>query len=110
MTTPATTRRLYEMKAEIFKAIGHPIRLAILDRLRDGERCVCEITDLVGAERSNVSRHLAVMVKAGVLSSHKEGLMVYYRLRTPCLLNVFGCVEKALREQIEETQQVLSQL
>ena len=104
------TRRLYEMKAEIFKAIAHPIRLAAMDALRDGERCVCEIVECVDAERSNVSRHLAVMVKAGVLASRKEGLMVFYRLRTPCLQNVFGCVENALREQIQENNAVLSRL
>ncbi len=103
-------RRLYEMKAEIFKAIGHPIRLAIMDTLREGERCVCEVAALVGAERSNVSRHLAVMVKAGVLASRKEGLQVFYRVRTPCLMNVFPCVENALRQQLEEDRAAVGRL
>ena len=57
--------RLYELQAEVIQAAGHPIRLAILEFLQDGERCVCDIAAAVGAGRSNVSRHLAVLLKAG---------------------------------------------
>lgn len=96
------TQRLYEMKAEIIKAVAHPIRLAIIDRLRKGEECVCNLAEQVGAERSNVSRHLALMVKAGVLTSRKEGLMVFYRLRTPCITDFFSCVERVLRQNLRE--------
>jgi len=106
----ASTRRLYERKAEIIKAAAHPTRLAILDALKDGERCVCDIAEAVGAERSNVSRHLSVMVKAGVLSSRKAGLMVLYRLETPCILTFFSCVEQVLRHRLEETKATLSRL
>jgi ArsR family transcriptional regulator len=74
---------LYEKQAEIAKAIAHPLRIAVIDFLKDGERCVCDIAEHVGSERSNVSRHLAVMVNAGVLSCRKEGLKVFYWLRTP---------------------------
>ena len=101
---------LYELRADLFKAIAHPIRLAIMDCLRDGERCVCEIAEVVGAERSNVSRHLAVMLRAGIVAGRKDGLMVYYRLRTPCLLNVFACVNNALKEQASERSAILSEL
>ena len=104
------SKRLYEMKAEVMKAVAHPIRLAILDTLRDGEKCVCKITEAVEAERSNVSRHLAVMVKAGLLTSRKEGLMVYYGLRAPCVLNFLGCVVGVLREQLEANNAVLDRL
>ncbi len=103
-------RRLYEMKAEVLKAVAHPIRLEILDYLRDGERCVCKIAKHVGAERSNVSRHLAVMLKAGILSSRKDGLMVYYRLLTPCIVDVFSCVGRVLREQLQANNAVLRRL
>ena len=103
-------KKLYQMKAAVMKAVAHPIRLAIVDILRGGEKCVCKITEAVGAERSNVSRHLAVMVKAGILASRKEGLMVYYNLRTPCVLDFFTCVEGVLREQLLEDQAVLSKL
>jgi DNA-binding transcriptional ArsR family regulator len=104
------TQRLYEMKAEVIKAVAHPIRLAIIDRLREGEVCVCHLAEQVGAERSNVSRHLALMVKAGVLTSRKEGLMVFYRLRTPCIVDFFACVERALRQNLREDAAALTRL
>jgi len=104
-----TARHLYSMKAEVLKAVAHPIRLAILETLRDGEKCVCNIAREVDSERSNVSRHLSVMVKAGVLSSRKEGLMVFYALRTPCMLEFLGCVERVLRNQHQENAAALGQ-
>ena len=103
-------RRLYEMEAEIIKAAGHPIRLAIIGCLRKGERCVCVIAEEVGAGRSNVSRHLAVMTKAGLLSSRKDGLKMMYTLRTPCVLNFMKCVEGVLRENAREASKVLQSL
>ena len=85
---------LFEKQAEIAKAIAHPLRIAVIDFLRDGEECVCDIAEHVGAERSNVSRHLSVMVKAGILSCRKEGLKVFYQLRTPCVADFLGCVAR----------------
>ena len=104
------TAKLYEMKAEVIKALAHPLRLAIVDFLKDGEQCVCDIAEHVGSERSNVSRHLAVMVKAGVLTHRKEGLMMFYALRTPCVVNFFGCVEGVLREQLKSDAVLLKNL
>jgi len=103
-------KQLYRMKADILKSLAHPIRLQILDCLGGGEQCVCKISERLDAERSNVSRHLAVMVKSGVLTSRKEGLMVYYRLRTPCVLNFSTCVARALREQLRQSAELLTKL
>ena len=103
-------QNLYELKAEIIKAAGHPIRLAILDALREGPRCVCELAEKVEAGRSNVSRHLAVMVRAGLLSSRKDGLMVYYSLRMPCILGFFSCVDELLRERLRASASTLAEL
>ena len=105
-----TQRQLYEMKTEIIKAAAHPIRLAVIDCLRAGERCVCEITKEVGAERSNVSRHLALMTKAGLLDSRKDGLMVFYKLRTPCILDFLSCVDKCLAKNLKDTRALLKTL
>jgi DNA-binding transcriptional ArsR family regulator len=98
----ADTQRLYELKAELIQAAGHPIRLAVIEFLNGGEQCVCDIVAHVGAQRSNVSRHLSVMLKAGVLESRKDGLKVLYKLRTPCLVNFLACVDQALRERMRE--------
>jgi ArsR family transcriptional regulator len=99
---------LFERQAEIAKAVAHPLRMAVLDFLRDGERCVCEIAGHVGSERSNVSRHLAVMVRAGVLGCRKDGLKVYYRLKTPCVAEFLSCVTGVLKRQARENEKLLA--
>jgi len=104
------TRRLYEMKADVMKALAHPLRLAVLDFLKDGEQCVCDIAAYVGSERSNVSRHLAIMVKASLLDHRKQGLSVYYRVRRPCALRFLSCVENVLREQAAATSALVCRL
>ncbi|NLH15792.1 MAG: winged helix-turn-helix transcriptional regulator [Phycisphaerae bacterium] len=101
---------LYEKQAEVAQAIAHPIRLAVLNFLRDGEQCVCDIAEAVGSERSNLSRHLSVMVAAGVLDSRKEGLKVFYRLKCPCILDFFSCIGKVLRQNIRDQEKIFRRL
>jgi DNA-binding transcriptional ArsR family regulator len=93
---------IYEARAEILKAIAHPSRLAILDALTGGERCVCELQEVVGSDMSTVSRHLALMKGARLLSSRRDGINVYYRLRVPCVLRFFGCLEAVLAADAKE--------
>ena len=104
------TQKLYRLKADVIAAAGHPIRLAVIDFLKDGEQCVCDISEYVGAKRSNVSRHLGVLLKAGVVSQRKDGLKMMYALRTPCVLNFMKCVEGVLRENAREASKVLQNL
>ena len=101
---------MFQKQAEIAKAIGHPLRVAIVDFLKDGERCVCDIAEHIGAERSNVSRHLSVMVLAGILEYRKEGLKIIYKLRTPCILEFFACVTSVLKQQARENDALLRSL
>lgn len=90
------TKQKYEARARIIKAIAHPSRLLILDELSSGERCVCELRDMIGADISTVSKHLSILKEAGILEDEKRGQQVFYRLRVPCILNFFGCVEDVL--------------
>ena len=106
----AATKRLYRLKAEVVAAAGHPIRLAIIDYLKDGEQCVCDIARHVDAQRSNVSRHLSVMLKAGIVDSRKDGLKQMYSLKTPCILNFLSCVTDVLRDQAKSNAAVLRKL
>jgi ArsR family transcriptional regulator len=92
------TRVQMEERARVMKALAHPSRLFIVDELSRGERCVCELTDMIGADVSTVSKHLALLKKAGVVLDEKRGQQVFYRLRVPCILNFFGCVEAVLDE------------
>jgi ArsR family transcriptional regulator len=89
----AAAKAGYKAQARIIKALAHPTRLFIVDKLSRGERCVCELTDLIGVEMPTVSRHLGVLKNAGILEDEKRGAQVFYRLRVPCVLNFFKCVE-----------------
>ncbi len=77
----------------MLKALAHPSRLAMAEALQAGERCVCDLRELVGSDLSTVSKHLAVMRNAGLLDMEKRGLNVFYRLRCPCLLDFLECVD-----------------
>jgi len=100
----------FEKQAEIISGIAHPLRIAVIDFLKDGPRCVCDIAQAVGSERSNVSRHLSVMVGAGLLEHRKEGLKVIYRLKCPCILDFLGCVTGVLRQQAKDNKKLLDVL
>lgn len=99
--------KIYERQAEVIKAISSPVRLAILEILNEGDLCVCDIAARVKCERSNVSRHLAVMVNAGILSYRKQGLNVIYSLKTPCVLNFLGCISQVLKDRANEQRKLV---
>lgn len=92
--TPASTS-VVKRRAMILKAMGHPSRIRILELLSKGETCVCEIAPVVGSDMSTVSRHLAILRNAGIIEDEKRGLNVFYRLRTPCVLDFFRCIDKS---------------
>ena len=83
----------YKAKARIIKALAHPSRLFIVEELSRGERCVAELTGMIGVEMPTVSRHLSQLKQAGIIEDQKRGAQVFYRLRVPCVLNFFKCVD-----------------
>jgi ArsR family transcriptional regulator len=89
-------RSLYRARAKVVKAMAHPTRLLIVDELAKRQRCVNELTSLVGDDISTVSKHLSVLKRVGILESEKRGMEVHYRLRTKCILQFFTCVEGVL--------------
>ncbi len=89
----AAAQAAYKAQAQIIKALAHPTRLFIVDELSRGERCVCELTDMIGVEMPTVSRHLSQLKRAGIVQDDKRGSQVFYRLRVPCVLNFFKCVQ-----------------
>ena len=97
----AALKARYGARARILKAMAHPTRLFLVDQLAQGERCVCELTEMVGADTSTVSKHLSVLRDAGIVADEKRGLMVFYSLRVPCVLNVFRCNEGVLEANVE---------
>ena len=91
----------YKQKANVIKALGHPSRLAMVEALAQGERCVCELQELVGSDMSTVSKHLTVLKNAGIVCDRKQGLWVYYSLRTPCITGFLDCIEAVMHNPCE---------
>lgn len=88
-TSPATLRR----QARVFKALGHATRLFMVLELGKGERCVCELQELIGSDMSTVSKHLSVLREAGLVRDERRGSQVFYSLTAPCVLSFMGCIE-----------------
>jgi DNA-binding transcriptional ArsR family regulator len=105
----AKTQAKYEARAKIIKALAHPARLLVVDELSKAEeRCVCELTKMIGSDMSTVSRHLALLKGAGIVEDEKRGQMVYYRLRVRCILSFFDCVESVLACNARSQQELLA--
>lgn len=81
-------------RAKIIKALAHPTRLFLVEELARKENCVWNLTEMVGADISTISKHLAILKKAGILEDEKRGLQVCYRLRMSCVRDFLGCVNK----------------
>ena len=97
----------YEARAKIIKAIAHPSRLFIIEELSKQERCVGELTEMICADASTVSKHLSVLKNAGLVTDEKRGNSIYYTLRCPCIINFMGCVEEVLSANAKEHANIL---
>ena len=104
----AKTLAKYEARARIIKALAHPARLLIVDELsQHGERCVCELTEMIGSDMSTVSRHLALLKGAGLIVDEKRGQMVFYSLRVQCILSFFDCIESVMACNAKRQQELM---
>jgi ArsR family transcriptional regulator len=105
----AKQRAQYDTRAKILKALAHPSRLLIVDVLAtEGERCVCDLTELVGSDISTVSRHLAQLKEAGIVEDDKRGQMVFYKLRVKCLTGLFNSIESVVKCNANSSLAVLA--
>lgn len=90
------TREDFMARAKVMKALAHHSRLMMVEELSRGERCVCDLQTLVGNDISTVSKHLSILKNAGIVEDEKRGKQVFYRLRVPCVLNFFHCLDSVL--------------
>jgi len=91
------TQSRFEARARILKAMAHPTRLLILDELSREARCVGHLQEIVGADVSTVSRHLAILSEAGLVTRSRRGNQVLCTLTVPCVMNFFSCIETVLQ-------------
>lgn len=92
----AALQRRYQLRARIVKAMAHPTRLFIVEQLAKRPHCVCELTKMIEADISTVSKHLAVLKSVGIVQTERDATRIYYRLRCPCVLSFFACVEEVI--------------
>jgi ArsR family transcriptional regulator len=104
----AKHRQVYEARARVAKALAHPSRLLMLDALQRREMCVGELTELVGADQSTVSKHLTVLRNVGLVTDRKEGPLCYYRLEVKCLGGFFSCIESVLKANLKAQERVVA--
>lgn len=91
-----------DLAADLLKVLGHPLRLKIVEFLRPGERCVCEIVPAVGAEQSVVSKHLALLRHVGVVACRKEGPRVIYWVRDPAAFTICDLAREVVSRRLGE--------
>ena len=90
-----------EARAKLLKALAHPSRVYIVQKLNEKPYCVCELTEMIGADMSTISKHLSVLKEAGIVTSEKKKQTVYYQLAAPCVIGFLGCLEKVIRHTVE---------
>lgn len=90
----------FKKQARVLKALANESRLMIIDRLQHGECSVGELTEMVGSDRSTVSKHLSVLLAQGIVADRRDGNVVYYRLLTPCVMNFFSCATQVLKDRV----------
>ena len=102
--------RVLALKAEILKALAQPTRLKILEFLRHGERCICEIIPAVNGEQSNVSRHISLMQKSHLVTTRKDGVKVMVKVTDREIFNILDRVNRVLRVQFEEQEKLFARI
>ncbi len=103
-------KSLYEMHADVCKALAHAIRIEIIDILKDKELSFGEIVDRTGVLKSNLSQHISVMLQKGILDQRKKGLHVYYKLSTPRVYEAFYMMREVLKERIMKQEKLLRKI
>ena len=102
--------RLLELKAEVLKVLAQPTRLKILELLRNGERCICEIVPAINGEQSNISKHISLMQKCHLITTRKDGVKVMVNVKDPRVFEILDKVSAILKNQMKEQERLLAQI
>ena len=104
------SQELHRFKAEIFQALAHPTRIAIVEALRHGETSAGQLIDRLGLEQANASQHLTVLRSKQIVISRKEGNQVFYSLRDPVLIEVLDVLKRYFYSQLSHTMSMLKEI
>ncbi len=101
---------VYRLKADFFRLLGHPVRVRVLELLRDGERSVGDLQAALELDSGGTSQHLTTMRRQGILESRKDGAKVYYRVKDPRVFQLLATAREILTTQLEESRAMLGDL
>jgi ArsR family transcriptional regulator len=101
---------IFELKAGILKMLAQPTRLKILECLKNGERCICDIIPAIGGEQSNISKHISLMQKNHLVTTQKDGVKVIVKISDPKLFEILDNISLLLKKQIVETGKLINKL
>ena len=103
---PKIDMTIYNLQSEISKTLANPIRLAILHSLRDGEKSVNELTEILTISQSNLSQHLAIMRQKGILKTRKQGTSIFYSVTNPKINQACDMVREVLLDQLNQRHEL----
>ncbi len=101
------SKTLFELQAEVCKTLASAKRLEIISALKEGEKTVGELVDILGVPKANVSQHLAVMRLKGILRSRREGVSIYYRIANSKVVQACSLMREVLTEQMKERTKLI---
>lgn len=101
---------IHHVKAEFFRVLGHPVRVRILELLRESERSVGDLQAALGIDSSGTSQHLGALRNAGLVEGRKERTSVFYRVKDPRIFQLLEVTRQILTSHFEETQAILGEL
>ena len=99
---------LVELIAQRFRVLGEPMRIKLLDRLRDGDASVGELQEALGASQQNVSKHLGVLRRSGIVARRKQGNFAYYRIVDPVIFALCDAVCEGLQRRVEALRELVA--
>jgi ArsR family transcriptional regulator len=100
-------KTLFELQSDVCKTLASAKRLEIISALKEGEKTVGELVDILGVPKANVSQHLAVMRNKGILNSRRDGVNIYYRISNPKVIQACTLMKEVLTEQMQEKSRLI---
>ena len=103
-------KRIFELQAEVCKTLTSPKRLEIIHALKDGEKTVTELVNILGIPKANVSQHLSILKNKGILKSRREGVNIFYSIANPKVIQACNLMREVLTEQLKQQELLLTKL
>lgn len=93
-----------EIRSEVIKAMAHPVRLIVIELLKDNDKSFSELLEFFDIDKSTLSKHISVLKTTGIVTSQKKGMESIFHLQVPCVTQFFGCVTAVIEDKIKQQQ------